>query len=129
MSKNKYKETENFFKSPLTLTFRQRLWDIWHQLCHEVLTTWEFWKNKLIYVLIGVAFGWIIGLPMGVWVENKNNHFWESVILEPNRIERVEKLTKQNEAMVDRLIELQQALYDYWMPQSSPDIERPSREE
>ncbi len=87
-------------------------------------------KNKAFVLIACFSFFFFVaGILIGIYLQWKNDKFWQSVIIEPDRIEQVEKLIKQNEAMVDRLIELQQALDDYWMPQSSPDIERPSREE
>jgi len=126
MKKDKYKAVEDFFTAPLT--FRQKLKLKKHQIIHEILTAWGFWKSKLIYVLIGVMLGWIIGLPMGAWLGHKNEKFWQSAILEPDREAQVEMLMKQNEAMVNRLIQLKQALEEY-IPPKDMDIMRPSREE
>ena len=124
MSKDKYKDVEDFFREPLTL--RQKLIAIKLQIIHEILTAWKFWKTKLIFVLIGVMLGWIIGLPVGAWLGHKNDQFWQSTILEPDRMGQVKILTEKKEGMVERLTDLEQAIRDYWMPSSSPDIPRVS---
>jgi len=126
MNKNKYKVVEDFFMEPLT--FRQKIKLKKLQFIHEVLTIWEFWKSKLIFILIGMMFGWIIGLPMGALIEHKNEKFWQSVILEPNRIEQFEEITELAIELEKRLDALKLELDAYWMPESSPDIERLSRE-
>jgi len=58
----------------------------------------------------------------------EKDKFWQSVILEPDREAQVEMLIEANEDMVEQLRGLEQAIWDYWMPQDM-DIERPSREE
>lgn len=44
-NKNKYQNVEDFFREPLTI--RQKLMMIKHQIWHNILTAWKFWKNKL----------------------------------------------------------------------------------
>ncbi len=116
---------EDFFMEPLT--FRQKIKLKKLQFIHEVLTIWKFWKSKLIFILIGMIFGWIIGLPMGALTEHKNEKFWQSVILEPNRIEQFEDITDEAIELEKRLDALKLELDAYWMPESSPDIERLSK--
>jgi len=85
-------------------------------------------KNKAFTLIALFSFlFFVLGLIGGIWLQWKNDHFWQSVILEPDREAQVKALIEQNEAMVEQLRDLEQAIDDYWMPQSSPDIERPSR--
>ena len=122
MTKNKYKVVEDFFMEPLT--FRQKIKLKKLQFTHEVLTILKFWKNKLIFILIGMMFGWIIGLPMGALIEHKNEKFWESVILEPDRIEQFEEITDEAIELNKRLGALKVEFDAYLIPDSSPDMKR-----
>jgi hypothetical protein len=87
-------------------------------------------KDKAIalIIIIGFVCFWLGGITFTV-ISDKNDKFWQEVILDPEHIEQIEMLIEENEAMVDRLIQLQQGLNYYIPPKSSPDIERVSREE
>ena len=72
-------------------------------------------------------FSFVFGVLCGVYLEWKNEKFWQSVILEPDRIEQFEDITDEAIELEKRLDALERELDAYWMPESSPDIERLSK--
>jgi hypothetical protein len=87
-------------------------------------------KNKAFVWIVSVGFAClVIGLTLGIYLQEKNENFWQSVILEPDRIEQFEKITEEANELIQRLDALRLEIEEYWMPQSSPDTMRPSRKE
>ena len=87
-------------------------------------------KNKAFTLIAIFSFlSFVLGVLCGVYIEWKNEKFWQSVILEPDRIEQFEEITDEAIELEKRLDALKLELDAYWIPESSPDIERLSREE
>ena len=85
-------------------------------------------KNKAFTLIAIFSFlFFVFGVLCGVYIEWKNEKFWQSVILEPNRIEQFEDITDGAIELEKRLDALKLELDSYWMPESSPDIERLSK--
>jgi len=86
-------------------------------------------KNKAFTLIAIFSFlFFVFGVLCGVYIEWKNEKFWQSVILEPDRIEQFEDITDEAIELEKRLDALKLELDAYWIPESSPDIERLSRE-
>jgi len=84
-------------------------------------------KNKAFcYVSLAAFIGFVLGIMTGAFIQQRNCDFY-SGFMNDDQLQQIQDLIEENEAMVDRLIQLQQALDDYIPPKSSPDIERPSR--
>jgi len=86
-------------------------------------------KSKCLILIVTFSFIlFIVGLLTGAIIQQRHCAFWSSLV-DQDHIEQVEELIEQNEAMVNRLIQLKNAIDDYRMPQSSPDVARISRKE
>lgn len=85
-------------------------------------------KQKAISLIALSSFIFlIIGLLIGALIQQRHCEFWNSLIDQDN-MERIQKLTEQNEQLIQHLIMMKQAIEDYVQPRDM-DILRPSREE
>lgn len=87
-------------------------------------------KNKAFVLIACFSFFFFVaGILIGIYLQWKNDKFWQSVIIEPDRVEQIKKVTNSANEATKNLDELKREIDNYIPLHSSPDIERPSREE